>query len=92
MAEAACHELNQPLPIMTELMSLQATNYKSDRERLALVIDQLKRVSRITSKNQNLIRYGTTEYLMGLIRPSIWIGHGKIDTKQQLCISGRPTR
>jgi PAS domain S-box-containing protein len=66
MAGAACHELNQPLQIITSLMELMAQQTGGDPEldqSIDMAIRQLQKMGRITGKIQSITRYETKTYM-----------------------------
>jgi PAS domain S-box-containing protein len=70
MAGAACHELNQPLQVISGYSSLLTTegfNRKSVENYINLIHEQVDRLGKITKKLQNITKYETKEYLNGKI-------------------------
>jgi PAS domain S-box-containing protein len=68
IAGAVCHEMNQPLTVLTVISDLLLMN-EFDRDetkvKLKTIKDQIKRMSKMTHKLMNLTRYETREYLKG---------------------------
>jgi len=69
-AGAVCHEMNQPLQVLsgvTELMLLETK--KSDRhyEKLMTLMEQTERMGKITNKLMKITKYETKKYLKGKI-------------------------
>jgi signal transduction histidine kinase len=71
MAGAACHELNQPMQVVSgysELLLSQLASGKSPdqiADRLQVIGQQIKRMADITGKLNNITRYETQEYIEG---------------------------
>lgn len=71
MAGAACHELNQPMQVISgysELLLRQMSNGKESDQlgrRLSEIVQQISRMSEITGKLNNITRYETQEYIEG---------------------------
>jgi PAS domain S-box-containing protein len=66
MAGAACHEINQPLQVISailELMSLQEPQAPKTIEHIKTMSIQLKRLIHITRSIQGITRYRTRDYL-----------------------------
>ena len=66
MAGAACHELNQPLQILTgilELLAIQNPESQDYGASLDLALLELGKLGKITKKIQNITRYETKTYM-----------------------------
>jgi PAS domain S-box-containing protein len=70
MAGSICHEMNQPLQVLSglsELLLMSDSEEGPHRETLEKISAQLNRVSGITWKLRNLTQYQTRSYLEGRI-------------------------
>lgn len=66
MAGAACHELNQPLQVLSgqiELMSMDLPPDDRIRQRIRPIREHLKKLIEITAKIQRITRYATRTYV-----------------------------
>ncbi len=66
LAGAACHELNQPLQILSghiKLMQLKSDGDHGRKEKLEIIDEQIERMTEITRRLQNLTSYETKGYL-----------------------------
>jgi PAS domain S-box-containing protein len=66
LAGAACHELNQPLQILSghsKLLLLNKLTENNVKEKLEIIDNQIERLTEITRRLQNLTSYETKEYL-----------------------------
>ncbi len=70
MAGATCHELNQPLQVITgytELLLLKAKKDDPNYSKLRLLHEQARKLAQITQKINNITTYETQDYLNGKI-------------------------
>lgn len=74
MAGAICHEINQPLMVLSgyaEMMQQDLLNGKSEKktekEYITQILAQIDRIGSITSKLMNITNYQTKQYLNGQI-------------------------
>lgn len=70
MAGAICHELNQPMQVISgysELLMMDMTKDHSMYDDLARIKDQIKKLGDITRKLMKITRYETIDYLEGRI-------------------------
>ena len=68
MAGAACHELNQPLQIVSGYYELFLNEIPEDHpliENLNIIRDQIERMARITKKIMKITKYRTKPYIKG---------------------------
>lgn len=68
MAGAACHELNQPLQIVSGYYELFLSEIPEDHpliENLNIIRDQIDRMARITKKIMKITKYRTKPYVKG---------------------------
>jgi PAS domain S-box-containing protein len=68
MAGAACHELNQPLQIVSGYYELFLSEIPDDHpliENLNIIRDQIERMARITKKIMKITKYRTKPYIKG---------------------------
>ncbi|MGA7144522.1 MAG: PAS domain S-box protein [Desulfobacterales bacterium] len=68
MAGAACHELNQPLQIVSGYYELLLNEIPADHpfiEELNLIRDQIEKMGRITLKIMKITKYRTKPYIKG---------------------------
>lgn len=68
MAGAACHELNQPLQIVSGYFELFLSEIPEDHpliENLNIIRDQIDRMARITRKIMKITKYKTKPYIKG---------------------------
>jgi len=66
MAGAVCHEMNQPLQVVSglcELIMMDADESSPFFERLQTIYRQVGEMGRITGKLMDITRYRTKEYL-----------------------------
>ena len=66
MSGAVCHEMNQPLQVVSgicELIMLDADESDPLFERLQTIYRQVEEMGRITGKLMDITRYRTKEYL-----------------------------
>ena len=69
MAGAVCHELNQPLQILSgyvETILLNLTPEDSNYENIKKVMEIAKQMGRITGKLMRITKYETKDYLQGI--------------------------
>lgn len=69
-AGAVCHELNQPLQVVsgvTELLLLDVKNTDPHYEKLMTLMEQTERMGEITNKLMKITRYETKKYLKSKI-------------------------
>ncbi|MCX7005483.1 MAG: hypothetical protein NTV22_19755 [bacterium] len=65
MAGAVCHELNQPLQVLSgfiDLLLLDSPADDSRTEYLRIMAEQVKRMTEVTRKLRNIARYKTMPY------------------------------
>ncbi len=70
MAGATCHELNQPLQIITgycEIILMDLDKGDSNRNRMKIMQEQSNRLGDITKKLRNITKYETMDYIIGKI-------------------------
>ncbi|MCP4726543.1 MAG: PAS domain S-box protein [bacterium] len=70
LSGAACHELNQPLQVIsgyTELLLAGMTEENSIKDKLIALQDNIRKLGGITDKLQNITKYETKGYLTGKI-------------------------
>jgi PAS domain S-box-containing protein len=69
MAGAVCHELNQPMTVVSVNTEIISENMDKDqlREKLLVIKDEIRKMSKITRKLMHITRYETREYLNGHI-------------------------
>ncbi|MCP4724204.1 MAG: PAS domain S-box protein [bacterium] len=70
MAGAACHELNQPLQVISgysSLLLVEGFDKKTVEAYSNMIHDQIDRLGNITQKLQNITKYKTKDYLDGKI-------------------------
>ncbi|MFC1556329.1 response regulator [candidate division KSB1 bacterium] len=70
LAGAACHEINQPLQVIsgyTELLMSSTENTQKMTKSYKIIYSQIKRLSEITLRLQNVTKYKTMDYLDGKI-------------------------
>ncbi|MBN1294880.1 MAG: GAF domain-containing protein [Candidatus Latescibacteria bacterium] len=68
MAGAACHELNQPLQVITgysQLLTCENSLDPQQKEMIEEIKTHIKRLAKITKKLNNITRYETAEYVNG---------------------------
>lgn len=68
MAGAACHELNQPLQIVSGYFELSLSEIPDDHpliENFNIIRDQIERMARITKKIMKITKYRTKPYIQG---------------------------
>ncbi len=68
IAGAVCHEMNQPLTVLTvvnDLLLMNEFDRKETITKLKTIKQQIKRMTKMTGKLMNLTRYETREYLKG---------------------------
>ena len=68
IAGAVCHELNQPMTVISVTCDLLLMNQFSPEEaseKIRIIKNQLKRMTNMTHKLMNLTRYETREYVNG---------------------------
>jgi PAS domain S-box-containing protein len=68
MAGATCHELNQPLQVVSghsEILLREASKDRRLYERTRTIKQQVDRMAEITRKLQNITKYVTREYIKG---------------------------
>ena len=66
MAGAACHELNQPLQVISGNCALLSKEFLQNRDfkkRLGDIEESVNRLSEATKKIMNITRYETKDYL-----------------------------
>ena len=66
MAGAVCHEMNQPLQVVSgvaELLMLEVKNTDPHYEKLMTIMEQTQRMGEITNKLMKITRYETKKYL-----------------------------
>ncbi|MCP4727416.1 MAG: PAS domain S-box protein [bacterium] len=66
LAGAACHELNQPLQVLSghiKLILLKQSEENNLNEKLKIIDGQIERMTEITRRLQNLTSYETKDYL-----------------------------
>ena len=69
-AGAVCHEMNQPLQVVSgvaELLMLDVKNTDPHYEKLMTIMEQTQRMGEITNKLMKITRYETKKYLKGKI-------------------------
>ena len=69
MAGAACHELNQPLQVISGNCDLLLKGFEKDnnvKKRLKNIEESINELSEITKKIMNITRYETKDYLEGI--------------------------
>ena len=69
-AGAVCHEMNQPLQVLsgiTELLMLETKNSEPQYEKSMTLMEQPERMGKITSKLMKITKYETKKYLKGKI-------------------------
>jgi len=69
-AGAVCHEMNQPLQVVsgiTELLMLDVKNTDPHHQKLMTLMEQTERMGEITNKLMKITRYKTKKYLKGKI-------------------------
>ncbi len=69
MAGAACHELSQPLQVITGLSQLMAMNITEDHpfyDKVSKMNEQADRVVEVINKIMNITKYETRDYLSRL--------------------------
>ena len=69
LAGAACHELNQPMQVVLGYADLLARDIsKNDplRSQLALIIEQIDKMSLILKRIRNITSYETQDYIAGI--------------------------
>jgi signal transduction histidine kinase len=69
MAGAVCHELNQPMMVVSGYVELILMNMSKDDptyDKMIKIKDQIDRMSNITSKLMKIARYETREYVDGI--------------------------
>ncbi len=67
---AVCHELNQPLQIISghcELLMMDIEENSSVHKRIKIIHEQIKKMADITSKLMKITKYETKPYLKGKI-------------------------
>ena len=65
-AGAVCHEMNQPLQVLSgivELLLLDVKNTDPHYEKLMTIMEQTERMGKITNKLMKITRYETKKYL-----------------------------
>ena len=70
MAGAVCHEMNQPLQVVSgvaELLMLEVKNTDPHYEKLMTLMEQTERMGVITNKLMKITKYETKKYLKGKI-------------------------
>ncbi len=70
MAGAVCHEMNQPLQVisgLSELLLMDVTQNNPLYKNIQGIKDQIDRMGGITKKLMNITRYETKDYLKGSI-------------------------
>lgn len=70
MAGAICHELNQPMQIISgcsELLMMDMSKENPLYKELSKIKDQIMKMGNITNKLMKITRYETTDYLKGRI-------------------------
>ena len=70
MAGAVCHEMNQPLQVVSgvaELLMLEVKNTDPHYEKLMTIMEQTQRMGEITNKLMKITRYETKKYLTSKI-------------------------
>ncbi|MFC1554608.1 response regulator [candidate division KSB1 bacterium] len=70
LAGAACHEINQPLQVISgyvELLLKEKEKAGQDKKKLAIIKEQVDKLNIITDKLQHITKYETTDYLNGKI-------------------------
>jgi PAS domain S-box-containing protein len=68
MAGAACHELNQPLQIVSGYYELLINDIPNDHpliENLTIISEQIEKMAQITKKIMKITRYRTKPYVQG---------------------------
>ena len=67
-AKTICHEMNQPLQIISgqlELMNIKMDNNDPNMKRVFCIKNEINRMSEITRKLMNITRYETRDYIKG---------------------------
>ncbi len=69
MAGAVCHELNQPMTVVSVNSEMITDKMAKNqlKEKIAIIKDEIKKMSKITRKLMHITRYETREYLNGRI-------------------------
>jgi len=68
IAGAVCHELNQPMTVISvtcDLLLMNTFDKAEIRQKLTTIKSQLDRMTKLTKKLMHLTRYETREYLNG---------------------------
>jgi PAS domain S-box-containing protein len=67
MAGAVCHELNQPMTVVSVNSEIISENMekKQIKEKLQIIKTEIRKMSKITRKLMHITRYETREYLNG---------------------------
>lgn len=68
IAGAVCHEMNQPLTVLSvvsDLLLMNEFDRKETIEKLNIIKQQIQRMTKMTGKLMHLTRYETKEYLNG---------------------------
>lgn len=68
IAGAVCHELNQPMTVVSvtcDLLLMNRFSREEADEKIRIIKNQLKRMTNMTHKLMNLTRYETREYMHG---------------------------
>lgn len=68
IAGAVCHEMNQPLTVLTvvsDLLLMNDFDKKETAEKLDTIKEQINRMTEMTHKLMNLTKYETREYITG---------------------------
>lgn len=69
MAGASCHELNQPIQVISgrsELLLMQVPEGDPMRKHVRAIKQQVDRIAEITMKLNNITRYETRDYIRGV--------------------------
>ena len=69
MAGASCHELNQPLQVISghsELLLMRAPEGNPMRKHVSVIKQQVDRMAEITRKLNNITRYEACDYIRGV--------------------------
>lgn len=68
MAGAICHELNQPLQVITgyaDLLLMNISKNNSEHRKIKAIQEQIDRIGMITKKLMNITSYRTKDYIKG---------------------------